>query len=754
MTDRGDDPTRGVPQGQEDTEPPTRIGSRGRDRRFGRFDHLARGLVRIGAEGVLVPTVIGMLVGVAVWGLVHDGVPPGALSRLKRSTVRADAMAAAWWGVLALWCVHLIAQLGVRIRSGEWRLVSVNRLVNKCTLPLAVGPLLIALRTRGIESKRPIFTYGLILTAAAMVVPVCGSLVSALRAAGRRALVFTRHRRAVAWALGLLAVLAVWLVYGAWFSQFAIHHHRSFRTHAFDLGIYDNLFFRSSHGDWLGCSLVKGEYHGTAHFDPIIILLSPIHRLWPRAETILILQSYWIGACVIPLYLLTWHRCKSAVVGVGLACCAALYPAMQGANMYEFHSLSLLGMPLMWLLFFLARGAVWRYFAALLVCLLVREDAALLLCFVGGASLFSCRGVHVRLGIVTILVSMAYFVMVKTLFMSSSEMVMSGDDAYSFAYYYRHLIPKDTGIPGLLTSLISNPGHALGIAFKEAKALYLLGLLVPLLFVPLFGGTWRIALLYGAAFLLLASRRPVFSLYFQYSTVIYPILFALIPEGLLRLRARRGLVIAGARGDALMGGLVGAMMLASVLCCWKFGGVWDNKNFRAGFQEVSHRYGSGKARRYARFEQVIARIPPGAVVTASKRLAPHVSSREGIYLARHKKVSDYLLIEIDKLGTGGRRRHDRRVRRGDLLEIGRSRGIILYQVIEQSRAVKAAQKNATRPTSRRVKRKATSPRGVSDAPDGAATSRPVTPVNAPGAAIIPKGSVKRIPTAGTEPRRR
>lgn len=235
---------------------------------------------------------------------------------------------------------------------------------------------------------------------------------------------------------------------------------------------------------------------------------------------------------------------------------------------------------------------------------------------------------------------------------------------------------------------MTNPGHALAVSFQEAKGIYLLGLLVPLMFVPLLGGIWRVTLLYGAAFLLLASREPVLSLSFQYSTVVYPLLFCLVPEGLLRLRARRGLQCWGARGDGLVCGALGAMLLASALCCWNFGGVASNDVFHGGFSRVLHDWSPARARRYEGFRQLVTQIPEDAAVTATKRLVPHVSARRSIHLPSQRKHSDFELVEVDKLKPGRLRRHERRVQRGELLEVGRSLDIVLYRVIHDVRARK------------------------------------------------------------------
>src|SRR5262249_60600206 len=52
-------------------------------------------------------------------------------------------------------------------------------------------------------------------------------------------------------------------------------------------------------------------YHGSAHFDPILVVLSPLYLLYPRAEMILVLQCLWVGGGVVPAYLIAQDKLGS-----------------------------------------------------------------------------------------------------------------------------------------------------------------------------------------------------------------------------------------------------------------------------------------------------------------------------------------------------------------------------------------------------------------------------------------------------------
>ena len=85
------------------------------------------------------------------------------------------------------------------------------------------------------------------------------------------------------------------------------------------LGVYDNIFYHSIHGRPLASSLMKTGSHVSGHFDPILVLLSPVYLLKSSAESLLSLQSFWMAAGVFPAYLLGAELLRSRFAGVVVA---------------------------------------------------------------------------------------------------------------------------------------------------------------------------------------------------------------------------------------------------------------------------------------------------------------------------------------------------------------------------------------------------------------------------------------------------
>ena len=462
----------------------------------------------------------------------------------------------------------------------------------------------------------------------------------------------TTTRRARIRSLGpWLLVGGLLVAYGSWFSRLAINNHHALQTRIFDLAIYDNIFFQSSHGNPLGCSLSRSGTHIVGHFDPILVLLSPLYHLYPRAELILVLQAFWCAAGVIPAYLLGKHHMRSVGAGLTLATAWALYPALHGANLYEFHSLTLLAMPLLWLLYFLTSGRLRAFFVLLPFVLLVREDVSLLVGCIGAAAVLTREPKLVRAGWITAVVSVVYFLVVKLYVMGGVQPgpVTTNIDPlggkHGFGWYYRDLIPKRGGLRDLLLSLVTNPAFVLELALREAKLVYLLQLLLPLGFLPLFGKPWRFAAAFGLFYTLLATRKPVYTIHFQYSIVLFPVLFALTPIALRRLKDTQWPIRLGLAQRQWTCTALVAVLASSILMSWKFGGAVPNAAFRGGWARIPHVLTPAQEKRYEELREFLNQIPPDASVTTVGRVGPHVSNRAEVYQYRHRRPSDFLVFD-------------------------------------------------------------------------------------------------------------
>lgn len=612
------------------------------------------------------PLVYGASAGSGLWLLRHPDLANGAWNNKLAAVARTQLHRWVGVGMLALLVVYAVAPLVRRLATGAARPTATAGALHRWLRVLAALPFVGMLSTPGIESSSPEIT----LLYAAVAAVAVGSSFYELAGLGDGFLAPREPddpppglaRRFAAFAVRAAApvtVLGLWIAYGLFFSRLSITNHHALNTHTIDLGYYDNIFFQSSHGKPLGCSFIKTGTHETAHFDPILVLLSPLYLLYQRTELLLALQSFWLGSGVVPVYLLAKRSAKSPLAGVVLAAMFAVYPAVHGANLYEFHSLTLIGPLVLWLLYFLEEGRRAAYYATFAALLLCREDVPLLLCFVGLYALLTHRPDAVRLGLTTIVLGLVYFVVAKVGFMKGSGILNAGKDAYSYEYYYSAMNPGRMGVGGILGTLVVNPVFALKTAFEGTKPIFLLLLFLPLGFLPLFARRGRVMLIYGLLFTLLASRGPVFTVHFQYTSVIYPIAFMLSAVALRSLAEGRLPAALGLDGRRFAAAWLAAALTASLLVSWKFGAITENQSFRGGFSRVVRELTAEQKAQYAWLDATTATIPRTASVGTTNRLGPHVSNRRKAFFYPERSDVDYLLLDEGELSAGDRTRHDK-----------------------------------------------------------------------------------------------
>jgi len=537
-----------------------------------------------------------------------------------------------------------------------------------------------ALAAPAIESEAPFFTL-LLATFVALI-----AAMSVYGWSGAKGRPTTRREGASDWRanLPLLAVVAAAAGYTLALSWFSILNHRYLNVSSFDLAIYDNLLWNTSHGHFLATSLMRGGTHMGAHFDPVLTLLAPIYRLAPDAETLLIFQSAWLASAAIPLFLLSRRVLGVGWISLVIACTYLLHPALHGINLYEFHSLALVVPLVVWSIYFLERGNWWGYWVVLLLILLTREDMALLSCGIGLYVADSLR--RPKAGIATLFCAVLYFSIVKLFVMTEPGIFMSGQgDSYSYRTSFEQLIPREGGgaIDFLLT-LVTNPIFALRVALEQDKLLYLLLILLPTLFLPLFARGRQILLAYGFVFCLLSSKPGPHSIYKQYSSVLLPFVMVLLPYGLRELTGSKRLEKIGCDGVRARRALTVGVVVAALLVSWKFGAFLPNRAFRvAQWRPPVHFTPAAdlvdEQARYESLVELVDRIPASASVSATRFLVPHVSNREEAHIYPSGGHADYLLVQLKSLRGRGESRFQAARKSGDFEEVASGGGIVLLK---------------------------------------------------------------------------
>src|SRR3989338_4343920 len=100
-----------------------------------------------------------------------------------------------------------------------------------------------------------------------------------------------------------LTLTLLFVFFSAFWTTLTFWKYNLFLYDASDLAIYSQVFWNTSYGRWFEMSIHPQSYIGD-HFEPLILLLTPIYSLWRDPRMLLILQTLAIQLAVIPIYLL------------------------------------------------------------------------------------------------------------------------------------------------------------------------------------------------------------------------------------------------------------------------------------------------------------------------------------------------------------------------------------------------------------------------------------------------------------------
>jgi len=427
--------------------------------------------------------------------------------------------------------------------------------------------------------------------------------------------------------------IAVCVALFAHFAYYAVLRHHQMLSDAYDLGIFDNMMWHLTHGEWFGSTPAFGPegnhlHRHTTFGAPLFV---PLYAVWPRAETLIVLQAAFAASTPLPIYMLGRRLLRSGWLGFIFAACYALYAPTHGAVFYDFHFLTMAS-PLFAWVFYLSFTDNTRALIAMTVLTLAwREDTGAVLAFAG--IVLWLWGVHPKRTLIFVGVCAAHFALTKFVLMP-----LGGSHASFAGYYFKLQAPGAPGFWAVIETWLSNPPYVFYEVVDRKRLLYVLQLFVPLLFFPLRSKTTWLALVPAAVFTLMASRDPLYEIYFQYTVFWAPTAF------LLMLMVIQRKFVESGRRRALAAN-AGAILLTTLLTSYFYGSVFESPKMKGGFGPISYEWTDEDRTRLAAFRELAAEIPPDASIAATSREVPHLSNRRNAYslLVGHFDA-DYILV--------------------------------------------------------------------------------------------------------------
>ncbi len=419
-------------------------------------------------------------------------------------------------------------------------------------------------------------------------------------------------RRVVVWGVISYAVL---------FSFITVTRHLAFRTHALDLGYYDQLLWNITRGNGPLVSLPEMNAWGD-HLSPIMYLLAPFYLVWSTPMLLLVAQSVVLSLGAIPVYALARRWLGDERLAATVAVLYLVNPSLHGINIRDFHAAALAIPLLLAAVYFFEANRSWWCLAALLLALACREDAALPVLGLGLWIAVARRrwipGVGLALASVGLLFAL-------------TELVIPYFRAAAYPHLgrYGHL----GGTVGeILWTMLLHPVSSLAGLASVGKLVYLLAILTPLGFLPLLGLLDLLPALPVLAENLLSRDPILFHHRTQYNAFILPFFVVAAISGIGRLR---GWSTPNAPPGRLRPGVVlgFALILSLALTSRTFNDLRVDRIVRSDHQRAAY--------------TVMAAIPPEAAVSTHDPYVPHLTRRAKIFVFPVGiEKSGYVLIDL------------------------------------------------------------------------------------------------------------
>jgi uncharacterized membrane protein len=395
------------------------------------------------------------------------------------------------------------------------------------------------------------------------------------------------------------------LVYALGMSFIVLTRHRALRTHALDLGQYLQIIWNLADGQGAWTTLPRVHAWGE-HFSPIFYLLAPLQWVAPGAAILLAAQTLILAAGAPAIFGYAARRLDPRAA----AAFAVLYlvnPSLHGINLRDIHPAAFVIALVPWAALAFETGRYGWCAVALLAVLACREDAAVAVLGFGVWVAVARRRWWLG-GLVAVASVLVLAVEIRYL------MPYFRGEPYPHLHRYAHL---GSGLGEILVTLAAAPWRWLLVIVSAQKLVYVLTLLAPLGFLPLWGGGALLAALPGLAMNLLSLDPVLVHHRSQYQAFVLPFLALAAVDGYARLRARRRDRPLLGRAPAAAALVVG--VLASVVLTARTVNDLSVARWRLGpDQRAAH--------------ALMARVPPRVAVSANERLVPHLATRPEIYI--------------------------------------------------------------------------------------------------------------------------
>lgn len=424
-------------------------------------------------------------------------------------------------------------------------------------------------------------------------------------------------------------VIFLTFIYTVALSTFSIFRFESFVASAYDLGIMIQTVWNTANGWMLQESINMGFpmlRFWMAHWEFIYVIIAFFYIIFSSPHTILIFQTAMVASGAIPIFWLGRQVFQNSFIGIVFAAGYLLNPALQNANLFDVHGITLAA-PMLAYTFYCLYNKNYKLFIVFsALALSCREDSALILIMMGIYAILIQK--EKKVGLATIVISGLFFLLwykrmtLRNMLGLPPFEIMAGADTH-----WSHLSQVEQDIL-----------YPIKFLAKKYNVRYFLYLFGPVIFTSFFSLETLLIATPVFAINLLSSYFYTHDIEHYYSAPIVPFIYISAIIGSRRILDFLNKKITKSRSTfnnkILQSALVSGILVCSgVLFLWK-SNVFDISEWKI----IPH---------YANIKKVIRQIPEDASVSSLNALVPHVAERHEVYVFNDNidKV-DYILYDF------------------------------------------------------------------------------------------------------------
>ena len=475
------------------------------------------------------------------------------------------------------------------------------------------------------------------------------------------------RRRLSCISLPTLVVWGLMLAYLVFFSAYTIARHDTLNSYAADLSFIDQPMWNTLHGHFLERTMDARQVSRVSeHLEPVILPVALVYLVWDDVRASLIVQTLMLALGALPIY---WIARKVYVnlsgfysrwLPVLFAFVYLMFPALQAANVADFHADPFIVAPLLFAFWYgQNRRFGWMWLWAL-VAMLTKENLPAMTFMLGlwwvlfpveGRRWVSLsgsqekavdgsaqpnllpvgRGIRVlspsqRHGLALMAASLAWFLVATFVFVAPLARQVYGTDT---TVYFANRYGLQGGLFAWLGAILSDP----------QRWLYLVDLLAPVGWLALLAPEFLLLGLPVLAANILSNFPGQYSGQQHYSAPLVPVFVLAAIYGGRRL----GSWLAGWKGaDRTSLRRWGWAALAVWLLVWCLG-----YHHLRGWTPLGQDFTWFQATDHTRLAQrFFDQIPPEAAVSTTPPLHPHLAHRRQIYLYPTAAGAEYVLLDV------------------------------------------------------------------------------------------------------------